>query len=324
MIAPIRLMEAAFQAVRLDAAVPLRALVMFAMAGPSALAAPPNTAKPSFQNVRYGPHPRNVLDFWWAHAAKPTPVIVFIHGGGFIQGDKSQIRGSAIIARCLDAGISFAAIDYRFLQHAPLQDILEDAARSIQYLRSRAMDWDIDPARIAAFGTSAGGGTSLWLAFHDDLADPKAKDPVLRQSSRLAAVGSINGQASYDRRDWDSIVGPFPRYVAELDRLMSYGSDADWTDPALDRVMKGCAILPWISAGDPPVIVTCSYPDGDPTDAGHYVHHPRHALAIADRCKERGVPCRLLRGEPGSENEQQARVIDFLIEQLGPEAKTSR
>ncbi len=53
----------------------------------------------------------------------------------------------------------------------------------------KADDWNVDKTRVAAYGGSAGAGTSLWLAFHDDLADPKSADPVLRESSRLRMRG---------------------------------------------------------------------------------------------------------------------------------------
>jgi acetyl esterase/lipase len=59
-----------------------------------------------------------------------------------------------------------------------------DCARAIQYARYHAKEFNIDPKRVAATGSSAGGMTSLWLAFHGDLADPKNADPVLRESTR--------------------------------------------------------------------------------------------------------------------------------------------
>jgi acetyl esterase len=178
--------------------------------GATARAAEPKPPKPAVENAAYGPHERNVLDLWQANSKRQTPLVVFIHGGGFVNGDKAGVRNNSAIRQCLDAGVSFASINYRFRGQAPIQDIMRDIARAIQYVRSRAAEWNIDPARIAAFGSSAGAGSSLWLAFHDELADPKSDDPVLRQSSRLAVAGALDGQASYDLRDWDSIVGPAP------------------------------------------------------------------------------------------------------------------
>src|SRR5262245_55598584 len=67
-------------------------------------------------DVAYGPHPRQVMDFWRAHSTSPTPVVVLIHGGGWVNGDKSVYRGA--VRRYLDAGVSIVAINYRFVTEA--------------------------------------------------------------------------------------------------------------------------------------------------------------------------------------------------------------
>lgn len=282
---------------------------------------------PTFENVSYGPNERNVLDLWLAKSEKSTPIVVFIHGGGFVNGDKTRVRGNPSIRRCLDAGVSFASINYRFREHAPIQDILRDAARAIQTLRSRAKEWNIDPARIAAYGSSAGAGTSLWLGVHDDLADPKSDDPVLRESSRLAAAGLLNGQASYDLRDWDAIVGPAPFQRTDLERLLFYGiqSKDEIASPESDKVMKDCSMIQLISRGDAPIVAACTLEDGEPKDRGHYVHHPKHARAVAEKCKEVGVECRLvLRDKNGGENRKaESAVVGFLLEKLGAKPASS-
>jgi acetyl esterase/lipase len=85
------------------------------------------------------------------------------------------------------------AINYRLIgKHTqgvtpPVKAPLHDAARALQFVRSKARVWNIDKERIGAAGTSAGACSSLWLAYHDDLADPQSKDPVARESTRLGA-----------------------------------------------------------------------------------------------------------------------------------------
>ena len=116
------------------------ALGLLPPAAPSACAAEPSFKRPTFENIAYGPHERNVLDLWQATSDRPTPLLIFIHGGGFVQGDKSGIHKNPAVRKALDAGVSFATINYRFREHAPLQDILRDAARAIQYIRSRAAE----------------------------------------------------------------------------------------------------------------------------------------------------------------------------------------
>lgn len=275
---------------------------------------------PTVADVAYGPHERNKLDLWLAKSDRPTPLLIFIHGGGFVNGDKSQIRNRPAVQQCLDAGVSVASINYRFREHAPIQGILRDAARAVQTIRSRAKEWNIDPQRIASFGSSAGAGTSLWLAFHDDLADPQSEDPVLRQSSRLTAAGSLNGQASYDLRDWDAVVGPSDYDRPVFERLAFYGfaSDDEYNSPAGDQRMKDCSMIGLITPDDPPVVCACAQANTKPADRSHYVHHPKHAIAIADRCKAEGIECRLfMRDESAAKQEnQQKGVVAFLIEKL--------
>src|SRR5438309_1355971 len=73
---------------------------------------------PTQADVSYGPHTRNVLDFWKAEGDGPRPLLVYIHGGGWIGGDKKQ--NPAAIRPYLDKGISCASINYRLTGEAPL------------------------------------------------------------------------------------------------------------------------------------------------------------------------------------------------------------
>src|SRR5262245_56454968 len=133
---------------------------------------------PTLADYAYGKESeRQKLDFYRANSDRPTPVVVMIHGGAWIRGDKNTYRPE-VIQPYLDAGVSVARINYRFIDQAmeqgidpPVKACVYDAARALQTIRSKAKEWNVDPARIGATGGSAGACTSLWLAFHDDLAD---------------------------------------------------------------------------------------------------------------------------------------------------------
>lgn len=310
-----RVVTSLFSMSRCDLPVAILLALAF-IAETSSAAAPP----PTMENIAYGPHERNKLDLWQASSNSPTPLLIFIHGGGFLIGDKSNCRSMPVIAQCLDAGVSFAAINYRFRKQASLQDILRDAARAVQYIRSRAKELNIDPNRIAAFGSSAGAGTSIWLAFHDDLADPNATDPVLRESSRLSAAGSLEGQASYDLREWDNILGPskFGQPTEELFAVYGFPDAAAAETPEADKIMKDCSMLGLITRDDPPVVLACGNAGGDFRDLAHYMHHPKHSVALADRCKENGIECKLMLSEINifGVGKRDAEAVAFLIEKL--------
>ena len=262
---------------------------------------------PQYEDVRYGPYRRNLLDLWIPESDAPTPLIIHIHGGGFVGGDKSKVRRTPTVAQALDRGIAFASINYRFRfpdtgdtsdpERAAIQNILRDAARSVQFLRLNCERFNLDPECFACYGGSAGAGTSLWLAFHEDLADPVNSDPVLRQSSRLSAAGMLNGQFSYDLEQWDkafaavggSLVKTHGRNgVLPLHHF--YGLDAsEYRGEAGKRVRADVDMRGLISADDPPVFLQCTTPERKPTTRGIYNHHPLHAQLIEKRCRECGV-----------------------------------
>lgn len=249
--------------------------------------------KPTMADVKYGPHERNVLDFWKAKSDKPTPVVVFIHGGGFVSGDKSKAQGDKLIQQCVDAGVSFAAINYRYRTTAPIQDVLRDCARAIQFIRYKSGDWNVDKTRVASYGGSAGAGTSLWLAFHDDLADPKNADPVLRESSRIVCAGANATQFSYDIVSWKDLFGDsVKRFQKDGDGPEFYGfkTDEELNSEAGKKIRADCDMINLISMDDPPVYLnTTKQPAGEVKDRGQLLHHPKHAQAIYDRCRKVGV-----------------------------------
>ena len=105
------------------------------------------------------------------------------------QSDKADAPAKLVAAMRAN-GVSVASVNYRYSTISPLPAPVHDAARAVQFLRSKAREWRLDARRFAAYGISAGGCTTLWLACHDDLADARSADPVARESTRLqCAVG---------------------------------------------------------------------------------------------------------------------------------------
>src|SRR5438105_9713974 len=120
---------------------------------------PASTTLPDMTNVVYGSDKKfNVIDLWKAKSDKPTPLVIFIHGGGFGGGSKDQILNQLPLDEFLKAGVSCASIDYRRLQSkaGPRQIIYPtlflDCARAVQFLRHNAREWNLDPTRFACAG----------------------------------------------------------------------------------------------------------------------------------------------------------------------------
>ncbi|HYT92708.1 MAG TPA: alpha/beta hydrolase [Gemmataceae bacterium] len=281
----------------------------------------PARPTPTAASVAYGTHERQVLDFWQAKSERPTPLVLYIHGGGWRNGDKNGLSGAAI-KRYLDAGISVAAINYRFVQHAvelkiepPVKAPLEDAARALQLIRSRASEWNLDKKRVGATGGSAGGCSSLWLAFHDDLADPKSSDPVARESTRLYCAAVNGAQTSLDPkelREWMPNYG----YGAHAFGLPSFQSLYDNRAKVL-KWIKEYSPIEHVSKDDPPIFL--EYPSQKvPPVVGEKQTDPTHSavlgLKLEERLKAAGIEVILV--YPGRTHPQYRNSADYLIDRL--------
>lgn len=167
-------------------------------------------------DVSYGAEPTQVYDIWLPNgASSATPLVIYIHGGGYFQGDKSSGYSRSFDAQAiLEAGVAFATINYRLSGDFPFEKgvtgqfppAMEDAARALQTLRAQAQAYNIDPAKVAVTGGSAGGGISLWLTFHDDLVRARARDSVRRQSSRPTCAAVMETQTTLDIEEVDGLL----------------------------------------------------------------------------------------------------------------------
>jgi acetyl esterase len=289
-----------------------------------AQATPPALPPPDVQNASYGPHERNVLDLWKARSAEPAPLVLFIHGGGFRQGDKKGLNPNSLKAY-LDAGFSVAAINYRLTTTAPAPAAYLDCGRALQFLRHHAKEWNLDPSLVASTGGSAGAGTSMWLAFHDDLAEPKSSDPVARQSTRMTCVAVDNGQSSYDPRFAEKIGIPRPNFERHEFFLPFYDIKAEEIDtPRAYKRYEEFAPITYLSRDDPPALLSYSLPNeevGPNTSLNLIVHHPKFGLALKERMDALGIECVVQ-----FQGQDQPRVspVDFIRKQFDAARRAKR
>lgn len=283
--------------------------------------APPPQPTPTMAKVAYGTHERQVLDFWRAKAEKPTPLVLYIHGGGWRGGDKSSLSGAAI-KQYLDAGISVAAINYRYVQQAvelkiepPVKAPVHDAARALQFIRSKAGEWNLDKKRVGATGGSAGACSSLWLAFHDDLADSKSDDPVARESTRLYCAAVNGAQTSLDPKDLREWM-PNYGYGAHAFGFANFQSFHEGRDGVL-KWIKEYSPIEHVTKDDPPIFM--DYPSQKvPPVVGEKQRDPTHSavlgIKLLEKCKAVGVEAILV--YPGQTHPQYKNAAAFLIDRL--------
>ena len=274
---------------------------------------------PTMEDVPYGPHPRQTLDFWKAKSDKPTPLMFFIHGGGWVNGDKTKVRQMGDLKTMLDNGISVVSINYRLINKSgpgnetpPVKAPLEDAARALQFVRSKAGEWNIDKQRVGAAGGSAGACSSLWLAYHDDMADPKSTDPVARESTRLRCAAVVGAQTTLD-----------PKQMKEWTPNSGYGGHAFGKESFAEFLKDREQILPWIrqyspyahvSKEDPPILIEYKSAPAMGKNQKDATHSANFGVGLKKRCKEAGIDCHLL--YPGTPDQKFKSTAGFLIQTL--------
>ncbi len=289
----------------------------------------PLVVKPD-ENIPYGPHRMQVMYFWRAKSDKPTPLLFYIHGGGWNNGDRSSVNG--LLKSCLEAGISVVSVEYRYIKDAtadgvipPVKGPMLDCARALQLVRSKAKEWNLDKTRVVASGGSAGACTSLWLAFHDDLADPQSADPIARESTRLLGAAVSSPQTSLD-----------PKQMREWTPNSGYGAHAFGI--AGDTAKKISAfqaffdarerLLPWIKEYSPYELVTKDDPAVGlyfPTvpnigkEEKDATHSANFGVKLKEHCDTIKVPCELV--YPGAPDVKHPKEIDFIKAKLLTSAK---
>jgi acetyl esterase/lipase len=275
---------------------------------------------PTHPDVAYGDHEKQRFDIWLVPDAEAlTPLVIFIHGGGFRGGDKSTVR-SEQIETFLDAGVAFASMNYRLSDVGPYPIMMHDAARGLQTIRHLANQWNIDPERVACFGGSAGAGISLWLAFHDDLADPKSTDPIARQSTRILAAGTNGGQSTYDMhtyREWFGIPN-LPIHNA-LPAFYGVESESDIDKPEVKELMKAASPITHLSKDDR-VSVYMTYRrskikvDKD-TPQSVWVHHALLGFKLQEAMEALSLECHVTAPDLDRESQYGSQEA-FLIEKV--------
>jgi len=250
-------------------------------------------------NYKYADHVNNQFDIFLPKSDKPTPLVIYIHGGGFTHGEKERAYRFYVeeISEFLEAGIAFATIGYRFLQDTEqgVIDCMNDSKYFLQFIRHHAKSFNIDPDRIGSYGQSAGAGTSLWIGLNDDMAI-SSDDPILKQSTRLKAIGAIATQATYDILRWEEVFSEHTIDMSRIPPIMMdqlvkfYGiTDSKLIEtPRLMSYRKSVDMLDLMTADDPPIYVFNEGKDGMPlfTDPQH---HPLHAKYLKIYAEKNGV-----------------------------------
>jgi len=262
------------------------------------------------KNIAYDNKERTQFDIWLPNSSTPTGLVIYVHGGGFTSGDKDFVyavqSGDAWdfptdIRYLLQNNIAFATVRYTFLntndEKEGVKKPMSDVRRALQYLRHRASVFNIDKNKIILAGNSAGAGTSLWIAFNNDMADLQNNDTVLRESSRVIGVVARETQSSYNIEDcwvndvfvdynltWSEILS---NETGNIRKIYGVSSTAQYESAATDAYRAEVDMLALMSADDPEIWINNTlrdvvHPYSAPEISSHHAFHARELKKKAD------------------------------------------
>lgn len=184
------------------------------------------------RDVAYGPDPHQTLDIAYARSpSRPRPAILMIHPGGWMQGDKSAYHPR--MAEFARLGYATVSVNFRPSGAATFPAAIDDCRLALRWLRARAAEFGIDPARIGATGWSSGAHLAMLLAVTDEGPD------------RLRAAVCVSGVYDFlleargrfpNAEDDEAVVrflGAPPRRIPDVARRASPLRHLSADDPAL-------------------------------------------------------------------------------------------
>ncbi len=260
------------------------------------------------EDIAYDTHERAKFDIALPNVTKPTGLLLYIHGGGFINGDKDRVFSDYNVDNMrslLSQGVAVASINYSLLQLGGDENVgvikcLEDAKRALQYVRSRAQDFNINKDDIVISGSSAGAGASLWVSMQDDMKDISSPDPVLRESTRVKGVAVIQTQCSYDIEDrW--IANVFQDYgikwsmvaavnAAGISQFYGVSNLEEYETPEIETYRDKVDMMDFMSKDDPEFWASNTLtPVAPPLSQDIIYHHAFHVRALKERADEVGL-----------------------------------
>ena len=182
--------------------------------------------------IAYGPDPLQRLSLWSGVVAQQggrsidSPLIVFVHGGGWKRGSKDNATGAWKIEHYPGAGYAFASIDYRLVPQATAEQQAQDVADAVKALLASADKYHIDRRRIVLMGHSAGAHLVALVG-----TDERYLKRAGLSFGDLAGVIPIDG-AAYDVEKQIALAGPMMRRTY----MAAFGSD-----PARQRALAPIA-----------------------------------------------------------------------------------
>lgn len=199
-------------------------------------------------------NPRQMLDVHVPNnQTAPTPLIVWIHGGGWQNGNKTLGQNSFQL-RYARNGYAVASLNYRLSSEAIFPAQAHDTKAAIRWLRANAATYNIDPTRIGVWGSSAGGHLAALLGTSNDVVDLEGTLGVTTQPSRVQAVVDWFGPTDFllmDTQGQAQGCGPGGHNQATSPESLLVGCQIQTCPTAVQRANP----MTYYSTDDPPFFI---------------------------------------------------------------------
>jgi len=208
-----------------------------------------------FRDIAYvsDGHPNQMLDLYLPEAGENLPLIVYVHGGAFRAGSKSQVPAIDYVKK----GYAVASIEYRFSQHAIFPAQIEDVKAGVRWLRAHAAEYRIDPDRFAAWGQSAGSHLAVMLGVTEDVTEFEVGEN-LDVSSSVQVVIDNYAPTDFSQMDAHRLPDGQEHNPADSPESMLVGGALQENLEAVARANP----ITYVSEGDAPFLVV--HGDADP------------------------------------------------------------
>lgn len=281
------------------------------------------TSDADYANVAYASNSDSqVMDIYIPeNATGSDPVIIVVHGGGFMFGDQTMDIIQPVIEAGLENGYVVASVDYRKSTEATFPGALADVKAAVRYLKANAETYGIDTDKIVIWGESAGAYLSLMTALTANVSDldGDVTDNADYDSSVTALVDFYGPVEFYTMDDEYAALGIEDTTYSEDSSFESnylgqaIGEDEEytyttWWGSYIDQLADDFTLSAWIQAGTSDTSVP-------------YTQSENFASALAEVIGEGNVSFSLIDGAEHEDDafytdENLAEVFAFLEEAL--------
>jgi len=204
--------------------------------------------------------------------AGPRPMIVYVHGGGWIAGGPRRSAAYAdwprVLASIAAKGYVVASVAYRFSGETPFPAAIQDVKASIRWLRANAATYNIDPKRAAIWGQSAGGHLAALAGLSCNVAALEPGARVVPGASNVETVASTAAGSDQASDCVQAVVGWFGIYNFSTLKSLRGGATTPITGPRIENIFLGCpqddctvaqrqfaSPIAYVDRSDPPVLL---------------------------------------------------------------------